>query len=329
MERIFPTQTVTATLMWPVTGLATGTPVLVRKLTAPRRERRAEASALQAKQDELAAQAAKEAEAAWLKKLSAEADPTKRAAMTRTRETEKITMRQIQLEQAKADRKEKHGKVGEAAGAAALMLLVGGPLIWSLARPWVQPGIGLLLGVWWIAALIHAPAPGKTLAEDEQAPEQPVPAVEEEPSEEEPSDAPEVTAPTPADAHSLTASLTAAGSSVLLTRMAADLGAAHPLWKPSTRAVRALLAEAGIPVREGVRTPDGNGPGVHHQDVPALPSPSQEKAGAPVVANVAARQSANANANNADQAEPQKGFTTVPHPTDPARTIVIHPAGAA
>ncbi|MFI5649527.1 hypothetical protein [Kitasatospora sp. NPDC051705] len=166
MEKIIPTEKLGATLLWPITGLATGTPVLIRKLTAPQRERRAEAAALRAKREELAAEAAEAAEAAFVKKVSAETDPIKRAAMLQAQEAAKVAAREFELEQAKAARKETRSKLGDTAGAAALLLVVGGPLIWSLARPWIQPGIGILLGVWWIAALIHAPAPAKTRAKD-------------------------------------------------------------------------------------------------------------------------------------------------------------------
>ncbi|MEU9861312.1 hypothetical protein AB0D99_10570 [Streptomyces sp. NPDC047971] len=38
---------------------------------------------------------------------------------------------------------------------------------------------------------------------------------------------------------------------------------------PDTKAVRALLDEADIPVRSGVRAGGKNGPGVHHTDIPA------------------------------------------------------------
>lgn len=334
MEKIFPTQTITATLLWPFTGLATGTPVLVRKLTAPQRERRAEAAALKAKEAEIASEIAKAAETAFAKKVAGEADPVKRAAMLQAKEAAKVATRQAELDQAKADRKAARSKLGDATGAAALVLIVGGPLIWSLARPWIQPGIGLLIGAWWIAALIHAPTPDKTTpAEaDQEDQDQPIPATEateEEPTEEPAVEVPEPTAPTPAETHSLTASLTATGSSVLLTRLAADLSAAHPFWKASTKAVRTLLAEAHIPVREGVRTPDGNGPGVHHQDVPALPSPSQTAPLPHVVANVGAGQSANTNTNNTDEWSTREGFVMRADPENPARTIVVSRTSAA
>ncbi|MFF1903360.1 hypothetical protein [Kitasatospora sp. NPDC058218] len=325
-EKIFPTEKLSATLLYPVTGLAAGTPVLVRKLMAPQRERRAEAAALKAKRDEITTQAAEAATAAFTQKLLTEADPVKRAAMLQAREAAQVTARQVELEQAKAARKEQRSKLGDTAGGAALLLIVGGPLVWSLARPWIQPGIGVLLGVWWIAALIHAPARGKAVpAEGQEDQEQPVPAVEEEPAEEGPVEAPRATVPTPVEAHSLTASLTASGSSVLLTRLAADLGAAHPSWTGSTKAVRALLSEARVPFREGVRTPDGNGPGVHHQDVPPLLSPP----GTPVVANVGPGQSANANANNTDEWSTREGFVMRADPDNPARTIIVSRINAA
>ncbi|MFJ4093752.1 hypothetical protein ACIPYS_19425 [Kitasatospora sp. NPDC089913] len=325
-EKIIPTERLIPTLLYPVTGLVAGTPVLVRKLTAPQRERRAEAAALKAKRDEITTQAAEAAEAAFTQKLLAEADPVKRAAMLQAQEAAQVTARQVELEQAKAARKEQRSRLGDTAGAAALLLIVGGPLVWSLARPWIQPGIGVLLGAWWIAALIHAPAHGKDApAEGQEDQDQPVPAVEEKPAEEDPVEAPQATVPTPVEAHSLTACLTASGSSVLLTRLAADLGAAHPSWTGSTKAVRALLSEAGVPVREGVRTPDGNGPGVHHQDVPPLPSPPET----PAVANVGPGQSANANTNNAREWSTREGFVMQTDPDNPARTIIVGRTTAA
>ncbi|MFI6251494.1 hypothetical protein [Streptomyces sp. NPDC051016] len=53
------------------------------------------------------------------------------------------------------------------------------------------------------------------------------------------------------------------GDSVLLTQLRKRLGVAD------TKAVKALLKDEGIRVRAGVRTPAGNGPGVHHDDIPA------------------------------------------------------------
>lgn len=159
---------------------------------------------------------------------------------------------------------------------------------------------------------ISTPADDTPEADDDQAEEEPEP-----------------TAPTPAEAHALTVSLVAGGTSVLLTQLAADLAASHPGWQPSTKAVRALLAGAGITVRAGVRTPDGNGPGVHHQDVPPLPSSSDSAPSSGVVANVGPGQSANANANNTGEDPAREGFALRADPDNPARTIVVHSADVA
>ncbi|MFI9333032.1 hypothetical protein ACIGZJ_36540 [Kitasatospora sp. NPDC052868] len=168
MEKIIPTEGLRATLLWPVTGLCTGTPVLIHKLMTPHRTRRAEAAALQANRERIAAEVAEAAEIAFAKKLIAETDPVKRAALLQAQEAGQVAAREVELERAKAARKASFEKFKDSAGAAALLLVVGGPLVWSLARPWVGPGIGLLAGVWWIAALIHAPAPAKASAEDDE-----------------------------------------------------------------------------------------------------------------------------------------------------------------
>ncbi|WP_407553095.1 hypothetical protein QOM21_23940 [Streptomyces sp. Pv4-95] len=97
---------------------------------------------------------------------------------------------------------------------------------------------------------------------------------------------------------------------VLLTGLTA------PLRVPATKAVRALLAEHDIPVREGVRTRAGNGPGVKREDLPPLPSPIGE--GPRGV--VAAGEDANANANNAITVTPiGLGGYTVNEGAEPAR----------
>ncbi|MGW6418830.1 hypothetical protein [Streptomyces sp. NPDC055055] len=68
---------------------------------------------------------------------------------------------------------------------------------------------------------------------------------------------------------------------------------------PDTKAVRALLDEAGIPFRKGVRTPGGNGPGVHADDIPPLDAAPSD--------GCLCRSGANTNANN-DGEGPEKGF---------------------
>lgn len=197
-----------------------------------------------------------------------------------------------------------------AAGCAVVAAVVGWPMLHGHAGAVVAGGLTL----WVIVALIAGQ-------------EQPEAAVED--AEEFDGEEPPATVPTPADAHRVTASRTAAGTSVLLTRLAADLAAQHPDWDPSTKAVRALLAEAGIRVREGVRTPGGNGPGVHHEDAPApLPSPgAAPEAG--VVANVGAGQSTNANANNVEEWVGSAGFIMRAHSDDPARTTILGRTDAA
>ncbi|MFD5566277.1 hypothetical protein [Kitasatospora griseola] len=150
--------------LWPITGAITGTPPLVAKLTAPQRKKRAQAADLRAQQEELAAKAAAAAEDAFQEKLQGEADPAKRAAMVEARQAAQVAARQVQQEQAKANGKAFRSKLGDQAGAAALMLVVGGPLIWSLARPWIPIGAELVAAAWWLAALIHAPTPADMAA---------------------------------------------------------------------------------------------------------------------------------------------------------------------
>ncbi|MEU1287549.1 hypothetical protein [Kitasatospora sp. NPDC005856] len=277
MEKIFPTHNVGATIAFPVTGLLTGTPVLVRRLTAPQRERRAEAAALQARQDELAATAAAEADEEFTKKLTKEADASKRAAMVRARETEKVTARQIRLEQAQAGRAEKRGKLKEAAGAAAVTLLVGGPLIWSLARPLIEPGIGLLIGAWWIAALIHAPAKpkAKNKARADQAREENEDQDDEDregndDQEEEYALQTSTAAPAPAAPRGLSdAQLTAAVEHMVALRAQTDDGRGHVHLTEALESLQrhghypaltardfgALVRAAGLPVEPNIRVP--------------------------------------------------------------------------
>jgi hypothetical protein len=73
---------------------------------------------------------------------------------------------------------------------------------------------------------------------------------------------------------------------------------------PDTKAVRALLDEAGIPVRTGVRAGGKNGPGVHATDIPApLPADGDSPDG-----RCLCRSAANTNANNDDGEGSEKGF---------------------
>lgn len=86
------------------------------------------------------------------------------------------------------------------------------------------------------------------------------------------------------------------GTGVLLTRIRDQLLEEYEGRGWTTKDVRALLAEAGVRVREGVRVSGaGNGPGVHREDVPAPLSPAPS---GPPVGVVAAGQDTNANTNN-------------------------------
>lgn len=72
---------------------------------------------------------------------------------------------------------------------------------------------------------------------------------------------------------------------------------------PDTKTVRALLDEAGILIRNGVRAGGKNGPGVHADDIP------REKA-APS-GRCLCSSDANANANNAPEEGPGEGLRVV------------------
>lgn len=104
------------------------------------------------------------------------------------------------------------------------------------------------------------------------------------------------------------------GHHVLLTGLRKELGVAD------TKAVRALLKADGIRVRPGVRTPAGNGPGVHVADIPAAPpEPDEEHAD-----GCCCRSANNTNANN-DQEDPsQKGLSV--EAIGQAGTLIRDPA---
>jgi hypothetical protein len=84
------------------------------------------------------------------------------------------------------------------------------------------------------------------------------------------------------------------GDNVLLTQLRKRLGA------KDTKAVRKLLKAEKIRVRPGVRTPAGNGPGVHREDIPAPPP----RTAAPSVAPCSCR--------SATTPTPTAGITTEP-----------------
>ncbi|MFF5784204.1 hypothetical protein ACFY8P_04445 [Streptomyces sp. NPDC012693] len=69
---------------------------------------------------------------------------------------------------------------------------------------------------------------------------------------------------------------------------------------PDTKAVRALLDEAGIRIRSGVRSGGKNGPGVHATDIPPIEATPSE--------GCLCRSGANTNTNNDAGKGPEKGF---------------------
>lgn len=172
------------------------------------------------------------------------------------------------------------------------------------------------LTLWLIAALIL----GQADAIEEGVEETAEGGVEE--AAVEPDQAPAATAPTAADARLAVATLGAAGGHVALTAVVAHLASAHPLWKRSGKAAKALLAEAGVRCRDGVRVDGVSVSGIHQDDVPPLPSPQEAAHGAVVVAG----QSGNNNANNSEARSTREGFATIPDPDNPARTIVVRAA---
>lgn len=110
---------------------------------------------------------------------------------------------------------------------------------------------------------------------------------------------------------------------VLLTRLQAAAGL------PDTKAVRALLKATKGPAPRGVRTPHGNGPGIHMDDIPPAPPP----VAVPPVEGCCCRSGDNDNANNAPEKGVGEGFRVVPigqagavvH--DPADVQRHHPVG--
>lgn len=129
-----------------------------------------------------------------------------------------------------------------------------------------------------------------------------------EPGDEEAGEEP--TQPDPQDVLDLVRDLIGRDRGILLTALRGPLRAAD------TKAVRELLATAGIRVREGVRTGGGNGPGIHRDDLPPLPPPP----GPPLGEGVVTGQAANTNADNGLRVRSQEGMTIINDPADRSRT---------
>ncbi|WP_158689889.1 hypothetical protein [Streptomyces sp. SID8377] len=130
---------------------------------------------------------------------------------------------------------------------------------------------------------------GKPKRPDPEVADEETPAddVDEEEEEEAPEEA--VPGPTPEDITKALHALVGSGSGVLFTTLR------DHLELPSTKAVKALLKEVGIPSRPGVRAVAGNGPGIHRRDFPVLAS----LGGVPLGGDVVADEQPTANANNA------------------------------
>ncbi|MFC7929155.1 hypothetical protein [Streptomyces cinereoruber] len=129
--------------------------------------------------------------------------------------------------------------------------------------------------------------------------------------QEQPEDEPE-----PVDIVAVLQQLGEGGQHVRLTQLqeAANL--------PNTKTVRALLDEAGIRVRSGVRSGGKNGPGVHQDDIPTpLPSSST-----PSGTCVCAVHAANTNANNTGGEGGEKGLRV--ERIGEAGTVTYSPAEA-
>jgi hypothetical protein len=90
----------------------------------------------------------------------------------------------------------------------------------------------------------------------------------------------------------------------------------QPLRAADTRAVREVLAGAGVRVREGVRTARGNGPGVHRDDLPPASPTLDASPGDRVVAG----ERTNNNTANAPRVQSREGMTIITDPADRHRT---------
>lgn len=181
------------------------------------------------------------------------------------------------------------GEWQEALARWTILILIASVATTALAlHPWLHV-LWLLAGLALLAAARRRENTGQP--EDDQE------------EEEEP-----VAVPSPDDMADIVAEL-GTGTGVLLTALCAQLLEEYPgtAWK--TRDVRALLDLAEVRVREGVRVAGvGNGPGIHRDDVPPLPSPAPAHT---PVGVVAAGQDTNTNANNVTTVEYASGAYTL------------------
>jgi hypothetical protein len=209
---------------------------------------------------------------------------------------------------------ERRKRLRDQIGIGIMGLFLFGAPMWRAVRPWIATVVTVGLVAWLLTALVVGQLPEvEPAAADE--------AVESD-AEQSPAPVTQAALPAPADAARVAAELGACGEGVHLTLIAARLADLYPAWTRSSGATRALLIEAGVRVRDGVRVGGQGRAGVHRDDVPPLPSPVALTPGPVVVAG----QSNNNNGNNTSIDPGREGFVSVPHPEEPNRTIVIHKA---
>ncbi|MFI1472053.1 hypothetical protein [Streptomyces wuyuanensis] len=117
--------------------------------------------------------------------------------------------------------------------------------------------------------------------------------------------------PEPVDILATLRTLADGGEHVRLTQLRDAAGV------PNTKVVRALLAEAGVRVRIGVRAGGKNGPGVHHKDIPPPLSPDSAAPSGRCLCS----SGANANTNNTEGSTPREGLRVEPIGQAGARII--------
>lgn len=228
----------------PFKAAITGSPILARRLFAPSAKRRTEAAELREK----AATVQAEARAAELAKLTGEA---------------LVKAQQSHAAEDRAEQKARRSKAADAAGAALLAAVVGGPVAWQIAGPLVPAAFWCAVVLWCVAAIMHAP---RLAAEDEPDTDEQEPTeVDEEPSPE---------------------ALRAAVVERLLgwvgDRRGIHLAEVYERYRQlpghehlaDDQIRTALVKHYAVPVRPAVRIGDKVARGIHRDDLQPLPSPA-------------------------------------------------------
>lgn len=234
-------------VMIPVRAALAGSPILARRLLAPTAKRRAAEAELRKK----AAALRSEGRAAELAKLTGDA---------------LVKAQQAHAAEDRAEREARRSKAADVAGAALLAALVGGPVAWSAVGPWAPAAVWGGIGLWCIAAIMHAPA--RPAAEEEED--------ETEAAEQEPAEVDEEPSPEALRAAVLARLLGWVGDrngipiAEVYERYRKEPGHEH-LTDAQIRT--ALVGHYGLtvkPVRVDGRTPQG----IHRDDLQPLPSPA-------------------------------------------------------